>query len=215
MDPSKENFMAEIDCTHSSTEDFGELHCRTNGMRLEITLFPNLEALVVREAQRRKIDAATLCSSIIAEHFLAQNAASSVSVASPQVTVPLTKQSSPPHEIVDLENVFNVRKKFPEFPTASVEIAQAVVDAALRIPGTTALRWGNGVLFRPNYVHIQYLQKRGPGGIGVSFYGSPEKHHCPELRTGRNPNYSWVVVTSKDILAKILPEIRKAHDLKF
>jgi hypothetical protein len=159
-------------------------------------------------AAASNIDPATLCSGIVAEHFLGQrrNAGEHTNIPDPSEKETTTRSS---------QTMFDVRKHFPKRPTLSVQLAQELVDAALRIPGTGVLPWNRGIRFEPNFVHIQYLQKRQPGGIGVSFYGKPESHRCAALRPGRNPNYSWTVVRTREEMSRVLPEVRRAYELKF
>jgi hypothetical protein len=111
---------------------------------------------------------------------------------------------------------FDVRKHFPDYPSASIDLAQTFVDQALKIPGIKAFRAesGRGIGIEPNFVFVEYLQKSWPGGIGVSFYGGPDKHLHRGLRSGRNPNYSRSTARTLDELKPLLAEIRRSYELK-
>jgi len=73
---------------------------------------------------------------------------------------------------------------------------------------------GRGIGIEPNFVFVEYLQKSWPGGVGVSFYGSPDKHAHSGLRPGRNPNYSRSTARTHDELKPLLAEIRRSYELK-
>lgn len=180
-----------------------------------ILLPTQVGVLVTSEARTRGVDAATLCSGIISEHFLSQRSNTRIRKAS---EAPAASESTEEGALVKQQQSasgFDVRRHFPSCPGLSVQLAQKFVDAALRLPGTRAFAAGRGVGFEPNFVYITYLRRRSPGGIGVSFYGAPEKHLCGDLGNGRNPNYSSAVVDSTQDLDKILPDIERAYELKF
>jgi hypothetical protein len=153
----------------------------------------------------QNVDAATLCSGVIAEHFLEQMR---VSPAPPSVNQQVFAAMP--------SNVFDVGKWFPDFPSLSIELAQQFVDESLKMPGTSASFSGpRGISIKPNFVFVEYLQKRRPGGIGVSFYGSPEDLRYAELRPGRTPSYSRAIVVTKQELKPMLEVIRRSYQLKF
>lgn len=113
-------------------------------------------------------------------------------------------------------NGFDVRKHFSGFPNRSIELAQQFVDESLKLPETRAFKSfsGRGVGISPNFVFVPYLLKRQPGGIGVSFYGSPDKLNHPSLCDGRNPNYSRATVHDSKELAPLIGLIRRSYELK-
>ena len=159
---------------------------------------------VLAEAKRQKVDAATLCSGLIAEHFL-QSGRDVPMISNQKAQAPTAAPS----------NQFDVRKNFPNFPGRSVEFAQQFVDECLRLPGIRVYKNGRGVGIEPNFAWVEYLNVRQPGGIGVSFYGSPEQLHHPRLRSGRTPSYSRTTVRTRDELIPMLEVIRRSHQLKF
>src|SRR5208337_3175733 len=114
-------------------------------------------------------------------------------------------------------NGFEVSKNFPNYPNRSIELAQEFVDESLKMPGTRAFRAFSerGVGIEPNFVFVEYLQKRHPGGIGVSFYGSPDRLGYRGLLPGRNPNYSRSVARTEEELKPLLDLIRRSYQLKF
>jgi hypothetical protein len=176
---------------------------------LTILLHDPVDQLVEAEASRRRIGAATLCSGIVAEYFLARKNALPPVVGG-GATVPEQANRADFH-------AFDVRSHFPHYPSRSVDLAQQFVDKALALPEIRVSQSlsGRGVAFEPNVVFIEYLQKRPPGGIGVSLYGEPSRHSNLKLLPGRNPNYSRIVIRTKEELSNVLPEIRRAYELKF
>jgi hypothetical protein len=177
-------------------------------MRTQKILLPDVvDELVLAEAVRQKVGPAAICSGIIAEHFL--------NLSKKVAATPLSVRPDPPQR-TEPSGTFDVRKHFPDYPNASVELAQAFVDQALKIPGIKAFKAdsGRGIGIEPNFVFVEYLQKSWPGGIGVSFYGSPGKHAHRGLRPGRNPNYSRSTARTLDELKPLLAEIRQSYELK-
>jgi hypothetical protein len=181
-------------------------------MRAQTILLPDVvDDLLLAEAMRQKVGPAAICSGIIAEHFLNL---SKKSAGSPQ-PVSSSPQPDPPRRTAP-SRAFDVQKHFPDYPSASIELAQAFVDEALKIPGIKAFKAesGRGIGIEPNFVFVEYLQKSWPGGIGVSFYGSPDKHRHSGLRPGRNPNYSRSTARTLDKLKPLLAEIGRSYELK-
>jgi hypothetical protein len=179
---------------------------------LTILLPDTVNQLVLAEAKRRNVDAATLCSSTVAEHFLEQT--------KPQVVPNIKRQvprTVPSDNYSGGSNGFDVGRSFPNYPGLSIELAQQFVDESLRMPGTRAFKAfsGRGVGIEPNFVFIEYLRKRQPGGIGVSFYGSPGSLQRPSLLPGRNPNYSRSIACTQEELSPLLEVIRRSYQLKF
>lgn len=178
---------------------------------LTIIVPDHIHSLISVEAENRSVDAAALCSGVIVEHFLGQ----------PEERIIKGKRIELPSKLIQPprpSDVFDVDRQFPGYPKQSIELAQGFVDEALRMPNTKAFRadgvnGSTGVGFRPNFVFIQYLQKREPGGIMVSFYGQPHRHGIA-MQRGQG-NYSRIKVLSVEGLAAVLPEIRLAHKLKF
>jgi hypothetical protein len=168
---------------------------------LTILLSEPVSRLAAAEAQKRGVEASALCAGIVTEHFLGNGGA-----IAGQPPLPAMPRGDKP---------FEVRKHFVGYPGLSVELAQIFVDAVLRMPQTRVFASERGVGFSPNFVFIPYLRKRLPGGIGVSFYGSPERHSYSGLVPGRNPNYSRAVIATRDDLEQILPEIKRSYELKF
>lgn len=171
---------------------------------LTILLADSVNQQILVEAKKQKVDAATLCSGVITEHFL-----------------PCVKNSliahDPPIPMSSPTRAFNVREQFPGFPILSIELTQRFVDESLKLPETRAFKSfsGRGVGVSPNFVFVPYLLKRQPGGIGVSFYGSPNKLNQPCLRPGRNPNYSRTTVHSHDELTPLMALVQRSFELKF
>jgi len=110
---------------------------------------------------------------------------------------------------------FSVRDHFRGLPQHSVDFAQAIVDEALKISGVRAFKSNRGVGLEPNFVFIEYLRERAPGGIGLSFYGGPERHQNKIIRDGRTPSYSRALIGTPAELQSVLPHVRKAYGLKF
>jgi hypothetical protein len=180
---------------------------------MTILLPTQVRQWVAKEAVSRGIDASTLCSGIIAEHFLA-DVAHRIEQNRTRGAVPSAPQRSTITNDA-YSSGFDVRKHFTRYPGISIQLAQAFVDAALKIPGTKAFATDRGVGFEPNFVFILYLRKKQPGGIGVSFYGGPQQHIYSGLHIGRNPNYSSAIVATMQELDLMLPDIKRAHDLRF
>jgi hypothetical protein len=181
-------------------------------MRAQTILLPDVvDELVLAEAMRQRVGPAAICSGIIAEHFLnLSNKSSGIPQRASSQPQPHPPQRTAP------SGSFDVRRHFPDYPSASIELAQTFVDQALKIPGIRAFKAdsGRGIGIEPNFVFVEYLQKSWPGGIGVSFYGSPEKHQHRGLRPGRNPNYSRATARTPDELTPLLAEIARSYELK-
>ncbi len=186
-------------------------HSGVDMKTLTIVIPDPVNDLVAIEAGRRNVNASALCSGIIAEHFLGQPEGRIVRDAK-------TELRSKPTRRTKSSNPFDVSKQFPGYPKQSIDLAQRVVDEALRMPNTTAFRadgvnGSTGVGFVPNFVFIQYLQKKEPGGIMVSLYGPPHRHGVG-MKRGQG-NYSRMKIVTFAQLSEILPEIRLAYKLKF
>lgn len=155
------------------------------------------------EAKKQNVDPAGLCSGLITEHFL-ERRSHNAAAAAEEISMGTTS------------NGFAVRKQFPGFPGVSIDLAQRFIDESLKLPETRAFKSfsGRGVGISPNFVFVPYLLKRQPGGIGVSFYGSPDKLGDPRLRDGRNPNYSRATVRTYQELAPLLKLIPRSYELK-
>jgi hypothetical protein len=173
---------------------------------LTILLPDSISQHIWAEAKKQNVDAATLCSGVITEHFLEKNGNASIAASSEQEAPTILPS-----------NVFDVRKHFLGFPNRSIELAQRFVDESLKLPETRAFKSfsGRGVGISPNFVFVPYLLKRQPGGIGVSFYGSPDKLNHPSLCDGRNPNYSRATVHDSKELAPLMGLIRRSYELRF
>jgi hypothetical protein len=186
-------------------------------MRTLTVLLPDqVSQLVVTEAKRQNVDAAALCSSIIAEHFLEVSNRATVLIVEDKARIPEATHRSEALDILDPKR--DIRKHFRDYPARSIELAEKFVGEALRMPGTRAFKAfsGRGIGIEPNFVFVEYLQKSHSGGIGVSFYGGPQDHLHPSLlRPGRNPNYSRSIVCTHEGLKPLLDEIQRSHELKF
>src|SRR5215813_12358456 len=133
-------------------------------METLVVLLPTrISEIVSTEAGRRNVSPAMLCSGIISDYFLAQlNEVSGRESADRGVPIgdPATKSSTS----------FNVADHFAGYPKKSIDLAQEFVNQALSIQSTEAFvangtTGARGIGFSPNFVFIQYLQKREPGGI--------------------------------------------------
>jgi hypothetical protein len=183
---------------------------------LTILLPEQVSQRVVSEANIRNVDAAALCSSVIAEHFLEASDRATTPRVEEKVKIFEATNPSEPLDIFDPKR--DIRKHFRDFPARSIELAERFVAEALRVPGTRAFKAfnGRGIGIDPNFVFVEYLQKTHSGGIGVSFYGRPQDHlHPALLRPGRNPNYSRSIVCTHEGLKPLLEEIKRSHELKF
>jgi len=169
---------------------------------LTVLLPEPVEKLVDCEAAAKGVDPAALCASVLIEHFLSASAS--------------IREAPVPHEKKGEEHmIFNVRDHFRGLPEYSVDFAQGIVTKALEISGVRAFKSNRGVGFEPNFVFIEYLRERAPGGIGLSFYGGPERHQNKLIRDGRTPSYSRAIIRTPAELQSVLPHVRKAFALKF
>lgn len=169
---------------------------------LTVLLPEPVEKLVECEAAAKGVDPAALCASVLTEHFL------STSSSTREAPVPPEKRKGE-------QMIFNVRDHFRGLPQYSVDFAQGIVDEALRISGVRAFKSNRGVGLDPNFVFIEYLHERVPGGIGLSFYGGPERHQNKLIRDGRTPSYSRAIIRTPAELQSVLPNVRKAYGFKF
>jgi hypothetical protein len=159
------------------------------------------------EAKVRGMDVGSFCAGVLSDHFLTPIAAKLPPRSQPENTLPV---SDAPHG-------FNVAEAFPNFPRGSIELAQAFVDTALQFPGVRAYKKDRGIGFEPNFVFIEYLMSKGGRvGIGVSFYGQPDRHkNPPTILVKGIPSYSRAKVHTQTELKAVLPHIRQAYELKF
>ncbi len=168
---------------------------------LTVLLPEPVERLVECEAAAKGVDPAALCASILAEHFLASASTREAPV--------------PPERKGEEQMTFSVRDHFRGLPQYSVDFAQEIVNEALKISGVRAFKSNRGVGLEPNFVFIEYLRERAPGGIGLSFYGGPERHQSKLIREGRTPSYSRALIRAPTELQSVLPHVRKASGVKF
>jgi hypothetical protein len=169
---------------------------------LTVLLPEPVEKLVGYEAAAKGVDPAALCASILAEHFLS-------------ASIQTRESAVPPEEKGEEQMTFSVRDHFPGLPQYSVDFAQAIVNEALKVSGARAFKSNRGVGIEPNFVFIEYLRERAPGGIGLSFYGGPERHQNKLIRDGRTPSYSRALIGTPTELQSVLPHVRKAYAFKF
>lgn len=169
---------------------------------LTILLPDPLRRAVECEATKKGVDPAALCASILIEHFLSTYASNVDTPHSPdqEAGEPMT---------------YNVADDFRGLPQYSVDFAQVIVNEALKIPGVRVFKSNRGIGFEPNFVFIEYLRERAPGGIGLSFYGGPERHQNKLIRDGRTLSYSRALIRTPTELRSVLPHVRKAYGLKF
>jgi hypothetical protein len=90
-----------------------------------------------------------------------------------------------------------------------------LLDEALELTGVRAFKSNRGIGFEPNFVFIEYLRERVPGGVGLSFYGEPERHQNKLIEARRTASYSRALVRTPAELQSILPHVRKAFGFKF
>ncbi len=169
---------------------------------LTVLLPEPVEKLVECEAAAKGVDPAALCASVLTEHFLSTSAAT-------------RETSAQPEKKGGEQMTFNVRDNFRGLPQYSIDFAQAIIDEAFKIPGVRAFKSNRGVGLDPNFVFIEYLRERAPGGIGLSFYGGPERHQNSLIRDGRTPSYSRAIIRTAAELQSVLPNVRKAYGFKF
>ena len=130
-------------------------------MRTLTVLLPEpVEKLAEHEAAAKGVDPAALCASILSEHFLSASAST-------------RETSAPPEKKGEEQMTYSVRDQFRGLPQYSVDFAQAIVDEALKISDVRAFKSNRGVGLEHNFVFVEYLRERAPGGIGLSFYGGP------------------------------------------
>ena len=183
--------------------------------KLTILLPDKVSQQLLAEAAKQRVDPSALCSVMIADYLSSTVATTSVKpVATTNLkSVAVSTASISPSTTT---KAFNVAEKFPGYPPRSIELAQQFVEEALRMRGTKAFKAfsGRGVGLEPNFVFVEYLLKRYPGGIGVSFYGSPERLGSSGLLQGRNPNYSRATARNEEELRPLLTLIRRSYELK-
>ncbi len=174
---------------------------------LTIALPDPINRLLEAEAKNQNIDVITLCSGLVVEHFLTKARSGRSPVAEdPTTPVPRRKESS---------NMFDVKAKFPGYPERSIELAQQFTDEALKLPGVTARPTERGVGLVPNFAWIEYLHKRYPGAIGLSFYGSQASLPSADLlMPGRTSSYSRAIAHTQEELKRLLDVMRKSYWLK-
>lgn len=168
------------------------------------------------QANGHGLDIPHLCSGILADYFLSE-------IHSITATRTKAKQESPLSNLAAAsashleDGKFDVAGFFRGFPPGSIELAQTFVDEALKQPHVLPFKKGRGIGFKPNYVFIEYLMRRGgTAGIGVSFYGEPQRHKNPPSFLIRGiPSYSRARIRTASELKAILPHIRQSYELKF
>ncbi len=163
------------------------------------------------DASKQGIELASLCSGVLADHFL---------LSLPKVEIAKSRTTAavnPEPFKASLNGAFNVAEHFRHFPSESIRLAQVFVDEVFKFPHVEASKVRRGIGFKPNFVFIEYLMSRGgKGGIGVSFYGEPTRHkNPPPILVQGIPSYSRAKIYSEADLQNILPHIRQSHELKF
>lgn len=155
-----------------------------------------------RQALRHKVPLESLCSSVLADHFL--------SVLPQQPPRPIPASPKPTES-----TKFDVAVAYPNAHPGSVALAKMLVDEVLKFPGVAVFKAGRKIGFRPNFVFVEYLTQREPG-LAVSFYGEPHRHTNPPdiLVTGRR-SYSRAKVATIEELKLILPHVAQAYELRF
>jgi hypothetical protein len=170
------------------------------------------------EALRKGVELAGFCSGILADHVLTHFLASAP-IGLPQSKAPtyLVHTADIAVPPLDSASQFNVLEHFKGYPIGSIRFAQVFVDEALKFPGVKAFRASRGIGFKPNFVFIEYLMSRGgKAGIGVSFYGEPQRHKNPPRVLSKGiPSYSRAKIYSEEDLNAVLPHIRQSFELKF
>lgn len=157
------------------------------------------------EAARQGVETSNFCANFLADQLLKP-----ISFGTPKISLTPAKTPS-------ANPKFKVADHFAGFPTGSVSFAQIFVDEAQKFPGVEASRVRRGVGFKPNFVFIEYLMSRGGKvGIGVSFYGAPNRHkNPPSILIPGIPSYSRAKIYSEKDLQAVLPHIRQSYELKF
>ena len=179
-------------------------------LTLTVSLPDAVYGTAASQARQQGLDIATLCSGLLADHFLSREA------THPEPP-PKTASTPPPAQRHPLAG-FDVAHQFHGFPHRSVDYAQKFADEVLKIPRVTAYKKGAEIAFDPNFVYIEALLRQGTrAGIRVSFFGRPEQfRNAPSvLRMGRPPSYSRAVIETASDLDAILPMIRQSYALRF
>ncbi len=178
-------------------------------------------ARALEEASLAGMEVTAYCTGVLSDCLLAMTVATppvEIASASTIALEPTVTNASNRQRVHRTPTGFEVAATFPSgFPGKSIDLAQTFVDTALALPGVVAFKKGRGIGFEPNFVFIErLLSKGGRAGVGVSFYGQPERHKNPPslLRKGI-PSYSRAVVESEEDLALLLPHVRQSYELKF
>ncbi len=164
------------------------------------------------KARREGIDLASYCAAVLAD----QVAPTGLLVSTVEQALDSKSESR------DVDHKFDVARHFPRFPKGSIELAQAFVDEALKLPAppgysrVSATRSRRGIAIDPNFVFIEYLMSQGGTvGISASFYGGPARHGNNSIVTKGRGTYGRARIRTKADLAAATPHIRKAYELRF
>jgi hypothetical protein len=186
---------------------------------LTLALPESVARLVDREAASKRVDPASLCATILSEFFLSAPVPASLELSKHELRGEAqmgTPEVTRATQTVGTDAIgFNVRDNFPGVPSRSVELAQDIVNEALKLPGVRAFPNNRGIGFEPNFVFIEYLHERAPGGVMLSLYGGSGRHRNPLIKAGRTDSYSRALVHTQAELLSVLPHVRKAFQLKF
>jgi hypothetical protein len=103
--------------------------------------------------------------------------------------------------------------KFP-----SIELTQAFIDEALKLPGVLVHKQKRSLIFSPRFVFVDYpISTRGKKdpGLVVSFYGERKDFDDPRgiLYPGRK-SYSRMRILSDDDLSDSFRFLRQAYALR-
>jgi hypothetical protein len=163
-----------------------------------------------REAAKHGTRPEEICSLVLTDHFRGGDrpATGETKAQETGVVSRLTAQA---------DQGFRVADHFEGYPDLSVEIAQAIVDQALKLPKVSAVRKTRGIAFRPRFLHLEYLVSyRGTPGVVVSVYGEPKSFVDPGrvLRPGRK-SYSRARILNREQLRQFLPFVRQAYERRY
>lgn len=108
---------------------------------------------------------------------------------------------------------------FDSYPEKSRRYAERIFEEVFKFPGVSAKPRpnGRGIIFEPNFVSIEYLRSRSPGGLALSL-GAPKRKYrnAPEeLKRGRTESYSWIMVDSDELLERVVPLLKQTWDLRY
>jgi hypothetical protein len=195
-------------------KDQPQPHDKLNFSPLSLVLSERTWRCLKADADANKVDPAAICTKIVAEYY---DWRAEIEGGEPPVHPPWLF----PHDddmaalLHEPQPSFSVARAFANYPSRSVALTQAFVDASLELPGVTAVQVNRSIVFIPRFVRIDYIfsARAVLPGFLVSFYGSKADFKDPlqVLKLGPK-SFVRARITNKDELDYCRPFLSQSYE---